>query len=62
MPWLGENTALVFGAYANQPPSAPPPRNHDVLRKIPPTRNVQKLRALSRGNATSRAPIWSGIR
>ena len=34
MPWLGENSTLAFGWYMNQPPSAAPPRNHDVLRKI----------------------------
>ena len=58
----GENGVELFGAYMNQPPSAPPPRNHDVLMKMPPNRNVQKLNAFSRGNATSRAPICSGIR
>ena len=31
------------------------------LMKMPPNRNVQKLNAFSLGNATSRAPICSGI-
>ena len=31
MPWVGENGTLEFGAYMNQPPSAAPPRIHDVL-------------------------------
>ena len=32
----GENGVVLFGAYMNQPPSAPPPRNHEVLMKMPP--------------------------
>ena len=40
-PWLGEKIGLAFGWYMNQPPSAAPPRNHDVLRKMPPNRNSQ---------------------
>ena len=43
-----------------RPPSAPPPKSHDELRKRPPARKIQKLSALRRGNATSRAPICSG--
>ena len=62
MPWLGENSTLVFGAYMNQPPSAAPPRNHERLRKSPPNRKHQKPNALMRGNATSRAPICSGMK
>ncbi len=62
MPWLGENITLEFGAYMNQPPSAPPPRNQDVLRKMPPNRKAQKPRAFMRGKATSRAPTCSGTK
>ena len=62
MPWLGENSALAFGWYMNQPPSAAPPRNHDVFRKMPPNRKHQKPNALMRGKATSRAPICSGTK
>ncbi len=57
MPCVGENRVLELGAYMNQPPSAAPPRNHEVLRKMPPNRKHQKPKALIRGNATSRAPI-----
>ena len=59
-PLLGENTGPEFGAYMNQPPSAAPPRNHDALRITPPVRNNQNDKALSRGNATSRAPSCNG--
>ncbi|CAB4656723.1 unannotated protein [freshwater metagenome] len=61
-PWVGEKMTPLFGAYMNQPPSAPPPSNQLELRKTPPAKNAQKLNALIRGNATSRAPICSGIR
>ena len=60
MPWLGENNALLFGEYMNQPPSAAPPSSHELFRNRPPNRNNQKPSALMRGNATSRAPICSG--
>jgi hypothetical protein len=60
MPLVGENVTDELGAYMNQPPSAAPPRNHDVLMKMPPNRKHQKPNALMRGNATSRAPICSG--
>ena len=33
-----------------------------MLSMIPPKKNTQKLKALIRGKATSRAPTWSGIR
>ncbi len=60
-PLVGENGTSLFGAYMNQPPSAAPPRIHDVLMKMPPNTNSQRLRAFRRGKATSRAPICSGI-
>ena len=62
IPCVGENTGPEFGAYINQPPSAAPPMNHDKLMKIPPNNNNQKPSAFMRGNATSRAPICSGIK
>ena len=61
-PCVGENGTEEFGAYMNQPPSGAPPRNHDVLRKMPPKRKHQKPNALIRGKATSRAPICNGSR
>ena len=60
MPFDGENGTDELGAYMNQPPSGAPPSSHELLRKRPPARNVQKPKALRRGKATSRAPIWSG--
>ena len=60
MPFVGENGTLEFGAYMNQPPSAAPPRIHDVLMNRAPNRNDQKPKALIRGKATSRAPTCSG--
>src|SRR3546814_18087815 len=63
MPWLGLKMTEVFGAYANQPPSAaPPPRNHDLLKNRPPKKKHQNENAFMRGNAASREPIWSGLR
>ena len=62
MPCVGEKMTPLFGAYMNQPPSAPPPMIQLVLRNNPPNKNAQKLNALIRGNATSRAPICNGIR
>ena len=62
MPLVGEYGSLEFGAYMNQPPSAAPPRIHERLMKIAPNTSDQMPRALSRGKATSRAPIWSGSR
>ena len=56
------NTTVVFGAYANHPPSGAPPRNHDKFRKMPPIRKHQYENALRRGKATSRAPICSGMK
>ena len=37
----------LFGAYMNQPPSAPPPRNQLGLRKRPPAAKHQKLKAIN---------------
>ena len=59
-PLVGEKATEEFGAYMNQPPSAAPPRIHEVLRNSPPKRNAQKPKALMRGKATSRAPICRG--
>ena len=56
-PLLGENGTSEFGAYMNQPPSAPPPRSHELFKKTPPKMNTQNDSAFSRGNATSLAPI-----
>ena len=61
-PFVGENCTEALGWYMNQPPSAAPPRNHDRFSTIPPTRKHQNPKALSRGKATSRAPICSGTR
>ena len=60
MPFVGENATLEFGAYMNQPPSAAPPRIHDVLMNRAPKRNDQMPKALIRGKATSRAPTCNG--
>jgi len=62
MPWPGEKMTPEFGAYMNQPPSAPPPNSQLELRNRPPDRKHQKLKALMRGKATSRAPICNGMR
>ena len=62
MPRPGEKVTSEFGAYMNQPPSAPPPKIHDRLTKMAPNRKVQKLKAFSRGKATSRAPICKGAK
>ncbi len=62
IPWPGENSTPEFGAYMNQPPLAPPPNSQLELRNRPPARKHQKLNALMRGKATSRAPICRGIR
>ena len=60
MPFEGENATLEFGAYMNQPPSAAPPRIHDVLMNRAPNKNAQMPKALRRGKATSRAPTCNG--
>ena len=60
MPLVGENGTLEFGAYMNHPPSAAPPRIHDVLMNSAPKMNAQMPNALMRGKATSRAPTCSG--
>ncbi len=62
MPFDGENVTSELGAYMNQPPSAAPPRNQEAFTTSAPPRKHQKLNALSRGNATSRAPICSGTK
>src|SRR4051794_35933764 len=60
-PAPGEKYALFSGAYANQPKAAAPPgtTNPDTTIR-PPNRYIQYDSALSRGNATSGAPICNG--
>ncbi len=49
-----------IGGYSVQPATGAPMRNE--LKSInPATGNIQKLIMFSHGNATSRAPSWSGI-
>ena len=57
-----EGSVVELGAYPNQPPLGAPPRKKLEYRKIPANRNTQKLNAFNRGNATSRAPIMSGMK
>ena len=60
-PAPGEWMASVSGEYAVQPKSAAPPGvMNPALTISPPNRNSQNENALSRGNATSGAPICSG--
>ena len=40
----------------------PPPTNKEEIASVKPMTNIQKLRLLSRGNATSGAPIISGTK
>ena len=49
------------GGYSVQPDSGAPTRN-DAKSRMPAGGNSQKLTMLSHGNATSRAPIISGMR
>ena len=62
MPWLGENNTLEFGAYMNQPPSAAATEEPRRVDEEPPNKKHQNEKALIRGNATSRAPICSGMK
>ena len=55
-------SVVEFGAYPNQPPFGAPPRKTLEYRNSAPRMKIQNDSAFSRGNATSRAPIISGIR
>ncbi len=48
------------GGYSVQPASGAPNKN-ELNRMIPATGNIQNAARFSQGNATSRAPICSGI-
>ena len=57
----GENCRVVMGAYANHPELGPICMKMPALKNSTPNRYTQYDSALSRGNATSRAPICSGM-
>ena len=59
-PWL--NGAAVRLAYENHPASGTSPTMKPPCISNAPNRKVQYEKAFSRGNATSRAPIISGMR
>jgi hypothetical protein len=60
-PTPGECSASLSGVYAVHPKSAAPPGVRKEPRAVsPPKRYSQYANALSRGNDTSGAPIWSG--
>ncbi len=61
-PTAGEWILSARGMYMVQPKAAAPPgvRNPESM-VMPPTVNSQNPKALRRGNATSGAPIWSGM-
>ena len=61
-PTLGEWILSASGMYIVQPNDAAPPgvRKPDSMI-VPPAANSQKPSALRRGNATSGAPICSGM-
>src|SRR5699024_49185 len=61
-PTPGELIEPANGAYENQPALAAPEgvKNPDIMM-IDPKANAQSLKAFSRGNATSGAPICNGI-
>ena len=60
--WLGLKVRVVSGVYPNQPPFGTPScRNQPMFRMIAPARKTQNEKALSRGKATSLAPICSGM-
>ena len=61
-PTPGEFTALLSGAYANQPKDAAPPGvKMPAATVMPPKKNIQNPSMLSRGKATSGAPICRGM-
>ena len=49
------------GGYASQPVRANSPTNNDIITRMAPPVVIQKLKLLRNGNATSRAPICSGM-
>ena len=53
-------SASEIGGYSVQP-ACGPPNSIELKRITAATGTIQKLTMLSQGNATSRAPIWSGI-
>ncbi len=57
-----EYAGVLSGAYPNQPPSGAAWKRIGSVIRMPPNRYTQYEKALSRGKATSRAPICSGIR
>lgn len=61
-PIPGENVVLESGAYANQPKDAAPcgVKNPETAMKDPKLKNQYAI-AFNLGNATSGAPIWTGI-
>src|SRR5215207_6872922 len=60
-PPLGEYSFVDSGTYENHPASGGVQKN-EAYSAMPPNRNIQYDQALSRGKATSRAPIISGSR
>ena len=62
MPRPGEKVTSEFGAYMNQPPSAPPPKIHDKLTKMAAEQEGPEAERVQPGKATSRAPICKGAK
>ncbi len=48
------------GAYMNQPPSGPAPKNSEPQTKTPPMTKHHRLKEESRGNGSSRVPRIEG--
>src|SRR5712692_10836274 len=60
-PMVGVKRAAVWGEYRVQPRSGAAPKKKLRIIMTPLNRKNQKLIALSRGNARSRAPICKGM-